>query len=103
MARCHLRVQGPSPGVRSLYGLGDQKREGPSPQRFAVHRDERVQRGDHEHHRGSLIQHAGGEAHPGVHHHVSVYRDVNHRHALSAVRAKGILTLSTQMCCLHIF
>lgn len=58
----HLPSLFPVPVVRLFLSLGDPQRQHPRPQRQQVHWHERLQRGDHVHHRGRRLLPDAGPA-----------------------------------------
>jgi len=84
-----VHVSGPAARVRRLHGLGDAAREDPRAKRLALHRHERLQRGDHERAGGGALQHRVARAHARLRHGVLAAPVVNHHHAVLAICTKG--------------
>lgn len=69
--------------------MGNATREYPRPQRFQVHRDERVQRSHHVRDRSSSIVCTAGAAGRRVRHHQHLHHVLLYDNALSGVRSQG--------------
>lgn len=72
-----------------LLSVGNTQREHPRPQRQQVHRDERVQRGHHVHHRGCCLLPDTGPAQRAVLHRGPGHHLLQHDHSLPGVCTKG--------------
>lgn len=75
--------------VRLFLSLGDAQRQHPRTQRQQVHRDERLQRGHHVHHRGRRLLPDTGPAQRAVLHRGPGHHLLQHHHPLPGVCAKG--------------
>ena len=90
LANNHLPSLFTVPVVRLFLSLGDPKRQHPRAQRQQVHRDERLQRGDHVHHWGSRVLPDTGPAKRAVLHCGPGHHLLQHHHPLPGVRAEGM-------------
>lgn len=69
--------------------MGDPEREHPRAQRQQVHRDERLQRGHHVHHRRRRLFPNEGPAQRAVLHRGPCDHLLQHHHALPGLRSQG--------------